>query len=204
MNVEQLTRDDRDEVVSILISSFSDYPVFEYILQDASEADYPVVLEALVSFYTDLRFARGDLVLGTRENGSLACAALVNRPDSRGWPREVIARARQAIGEAAWNRMSEYERRAAGPKPEARHYYIGMIGTVPEHQGVGHGSAILDAVAQMSLEHPDSRGVYLTTETEGNVFLYRRNGYAVLGETDVDDVHSWCMFRQNDVADSEY
>lgn len=198
MDVEQLTREDRDEVVSILSSSFADYPVFRYILQDASEEDYPIVLEALVSFYTDLRYARDDLVLGTREDGRLVCTALVNRPDTRGWPREVIGPARQAIGEAAWSRMSGYEKRAAGPQPEARHYYIGMIGTVPEHQGVGHGSAILDSVARMSQGDPDSSGVYLTTETEGNVFLYRRKGYAVLGETDVDDVHSWSMFRQND------
>ena len=35
-------------------------------------------------------------------------------------------------------------------------------------------------------------------EAEGNVFLYRRKGYAVLGETDVDEIHSWSMFRIDD------
>ena len=54
--------------------------------------------------------------------------------------------------------------------------------------------------AEMSREHAESTGVYLTTETEGNVFFYRRKGYTVLDELDVDEVHSWCMFCPTDDA----
>lgn len=198
MEVEQLTRADRDDVIGILMSSFEDYPVFRYILQDSGADEYPSLLQALVEFYTDLRYSRDYLVLGTRHNDQLVSASLVNTPEKKPWPPKVIAAAREALGAAAWGRMAEYEERASGPEPEEPHYYIGMIGTLPGHQGVGHGSAILDRVAELSAGHPDSMGVYLTTETEGNVFLYRRKGYAVLGETDVDDVHSWSMFARTD------
>ena len=194
MEVEQLTDADRDAVVGILKSSFYDYPVFRYILQDSPEEDYPVLLDALVTFYTDLRYTRGYPVLGTRLDGELISASLVNPPESKPWPPKVIAAARQALGEPAWTRMAEYEERAAGPEPDAPHFYIGMIGTRPGHQGTGHGSAIVDTVEEMSREHSESTGVYLTTETEGNVFFYRRKGYTVVDEVDVDGVHGWCMF----------
>ena len=200
MEVEQLTGADRDEVVSILTSSFDDYPVLRYILQDSPVADYPVLLDALVTFYTDLRYARGYPVLGTRLDGKLVSASLVNPPEKKPWPPKVIATARQALGESAWTRMADYEERAAGPEPDAPHFYIGMIGTRPGHQGMGHGSAIVDTVGEMSREHADSTGVYLTTETEGNVFFYRRKGYTVLDEVDVEEVHSWCMFCPTNAA----
>jgi len=198
MEVEQLTSADRDDVVSILKSSFDDYPVFRYILQDAPDGEYQGLLHALVTFYADLRYARGYLVLGTREDGELVSASLVNPPEKKPWPPGVITIAREALGTHAWRRLSEYEERAAGAEPDGPHFYIGMIGTRPGHQGAGHGSAILDAVAEMSREHFESTGVYLTTEMEGNVFLYRRKGYAVLGETDIDEVHSWSMFCPTD------
>ena len=200
MEVEQLTGADRDAVVGILKSSFYGYPVFRYILQDSPVDDYPVLLDALVAFYTDLRYARSYPVLGTRLDGELVSASLVNPPEKKPWPPEVTATARRALGEPAWTRMAAYEERAAGSEPDAPHFYIGMIGTRPGDQGMGHGSAIVDTVEEMSREHAESTGVYLTTETEGNVFFYRRKGYTVLDELDVDEVHSWCMFCPTDDA----
>lgn len=55
-----------------------------------------------------------------------------------------------------------------------------MLAVPPRHQGRGLGRALLERVHAMSRERADSRGVTLTTESEGNVALYQH----ISGRTD--------------------
>jgi hypothetical protein len=51
----------------------------------------------------------------------------------------------------------------------------------------------------MSRARPDSTGVSLSTEREGNVGLYEHCGYEVLGSARVGDAFTtWSMFRRDD------
>jgi ribosomal protein S18 acetylase RimI-like enzyme len=60
------------------------------------------------------------------------------------------------------------------------HYYLPFIGTDPDHQGQGHGSALL---AHM-LRRCDEEGVpaYLESTSIKNQALYHRHGFKVLDE----------------------
>ena len=59
------------------------------------------------------------------------------------------------------------------------HWYLLYIGTCPERQGQGLGSALLQAV----LDRCDARRVpaYLESSCEKNVPLYRRHGFVEHG-----------------------
>ena len=58
------------------------------------------------------------------------------------------------------------------------------------------GRRLLEQVHAMSREHPDSRGVSLTTESAGNVAFYERLGYRIVGHDRVEPrLESWGFFR---------
>lgn len=64
------------------------------------------------------------------------------------------------------------------------HWYLGILGTAPAHQGMGLGSALLAPV----LAGCDADGVvaYLESSKRSNIPFYERHGFAVLGEVRID------------------
>jgi GNAT superfamily N-acetyltransferase len=79
--------------------------------------------------------------------------------------------------------------------PKQPHYYLGTIGTDPDWQGRGIGSAMLQPV----LDRCDAEGVpaYLESSKERNLAFYRRHGFEVSGELSVaDGPRLWLMWRE--------
>ena len=65
-------------------------------------------------------------------------------------------------------------------RPQTPHWYLGILGTHPDHQGRGYGSAAL----QPGLQRCDEDGVaaYLESSKEANLPFYERHGFRVLEE----------------------
>lgn len=78
---------------------------------------------------------------------------------------------------------------------EGRHWYLDMLGVLPEHQGKGHGSRLLRSV----IVRADAEGlpIYLETQNECNVAFYRRFGFAVVTDSPLPDggPRFWTMLR---------
>lgn len=66
--------------------------------------------------------------------------------------------------------------------PREPHWYLTFLGTDPEHQGHGIGSALIEPVTLRC----DQEGLpaYLESSKEANVPFYRRHGFEVTGELD--------------------
>jgi ribosomal protein S18 acetylase RimI-like enzyme len=64
--------------------------------------------------------------------------------------------------------------------PHAPHYYLAVLGTRPDRQGRGLGSAYLGPI----LDRCDREGLgaYLESSKESNIPFYRRHGFEVTGE----------------------
>jgi ribosomal protein S18 acetylase RimI-like enzyme len=78
--------------------------------------------------------------------------------------------------------------------PGDLHHYLFLVGTRPEWQGRGLGSAVMRPV----LEVCDRDGIpaYLEATSENNKRLYLRNGFEVVGEIPLPDGPSlWPMWR---------
>jgi ribosomal protein S18 acetylase RimI-like enzyme len=79
--------------------------------------------------------------------------------------------------------------------PTEPHYYLEFLGTDPDHQGRGIGSALLQPV----LDRCDEEGVgaYLESSKESNVPFYARHGFAVTQELEHkrNGPHQWLMWR---------
>lgn len=83
-----------------------------------------------------------------------------------------------------------------GKHPHRRHYYLPVIGIVPEWQGRGFGSALLRPM----LERCDQEGLpaYLEASSPRNRALYERHGFKVVEEIRVadDSPLMWRMWRE--------
>lgn len=197
MTIERLSRDHKAEAVEVLAAAFHEYPVMRFVLRDAGEA-YEARLRALVGFFCELRFTRDFPVLGLRDGGGLAAVAGINDPEPGPWPPALEAAWAETggiIGRPALDRLERFEATGAGLEPKVPHYYLGIIGVRPDLQGRGLARILIDGLIGMSREHPRSEGITLTTESPGNVPLYRRFGFEVVGEADIDELHTWVMFR---------
>lgn len=80
-------------------------------------------------------------------------------------------------------------------RPTTPHYYLALLGTRPEHQGRGLGSALLTPV----LSRCDREGAPAYTESSNlrNIRLYERRGFEVIDELTLPDGPPlWPMWRQ--------
>ena len=88
--------------------------------------------------------------------------------------------------------MAETMRRHHYREP---HWYLAILGTVPEAQGRGLGSAMLAPV----LERCDKEGLdaYLESSKESNIPFYNRHGFEVTGEIEIEGGPTlWPMVRR--------
>ena len=80
-------------------------------------------------------------------------------------------------------------------KPEAPHWYLFAIGTDPQSQGSGVGTALIRPI--LDLCDRDGLAAHLDTNTERNVSFYESRGFRVSGEFDLPDgPHNWAMTRE--------
>ncbi len=77
--------------------------------------------------------------------------------------------------------------------PREPHWHLGPIAVVPEMQGRGIGSQLLEHFCR----HVDQAGqaAYLETDRPENVPLYERFGFSVTEEAPVLGVRNWFMWR---------
>ena len=74
------------------------------------------------------------------------------------------------------------------------HWYLAILGTDPEHQGGGVGSALIEAVTTRCDEQ--GLGAYLESSKEQNVPFYARHGFAVREELTLPGGPTmWLMWR---------
>ncbi len=87
--------------------------------------------------------------------------------------------------------VREIERR----HPVVPHYYLSVLGTEPDQQGRGIGSALLGPV----LDQCDAQGLaaYLESSKESNVGFYERHGFCVTDRIEIPDGPPlWFMWRE--------
>ena len=85
--------------------------------------------------------------------------------------------------------------------PEEPHWYLAVLGTAPEHQGKGVGSALISPILQKC----DAEGVpaYLESSKESNIPFYQRHGFEVTGEIKVKNGPTlWPMWRDPQPPDA--
>jgi len=79
--------------------------------------------------------------------------------------------------------------------PVVPHYYLSVLGTDPDQQGGGIGSALLGPVLQRC--DADAVAAYLECSKESNVAFYARHGFELTERIDLPDGPPlWFMWRE--------
>jgi len=109
-------------------------------------------------------------------------------PPLRAQLRAVLAQGLRVA--LRWRRVFEDLSRHHPPEP---HWYLGLLGVDPHHQGRGFGRALLAAWLRGVDE--GAGAAWLETDREQNVRFYSAAGFSVRGRLDVFGAPVWLMHR---------
>lgn len=169
---------DAAAAIRILDAAFLNDPVSSWVLPD--EARRREVHHLLMEAFFQLSLAEGHVDI--TEDGS-AVALWIDVPAERREPEggdDGPARLR-ALVDPDNERVEQIAHLTAAIHPHGRaHAYLWMVGVAPDRQGEGLGAELITSV----LERCDREGLpaYLEASSERSPRLYRRLGFAPLGD----------------------
>ena len=187
------TAADVPPLAAALARAFDDDPVMTWVFPDPrTRTDRMARLFALLLRTHHLR--RGEIWAADGWTGAAAWCA----PDQ--WRVPIGQQARnmvpvvRLIGFGLFTRLRGLVE-AEHHHPTAPHWYLGVLGVDPDHQGTGVASALMRPV----LERCDTEGLpaYLESSTQANLAFYSRHGFEVRDKIALGSGPSiWGMWRE--------
>lgn len=189
-------RDDIPGIAAALTRSFDDDPVMGYMFPKPGQRARN--LKAL--FASESKRALGKGSLFTIDDARALGAAIWSPPGL--WKVGGV----ELLGQlpllltmgSALRRSLGVLTRMEKVHPHEPHWYLNVLGTDPDHQGKGVGSALITPILQQC----DEEGVpaYLESSKESNIPFYRRHGFVVTGEVVIPGGPTlWPMWRDPQV-----
>ncbi|MEU7947884.1 GNAT family N-acetyltransferase [Micromonospora taraxaci] len=180
---------DREAIVGCLVAAFVQDPVLRYLFPD--EDTYPRYAAAFFGHLFDKRVHRSAIwTIGGGASAAIweppagqPAAAHGHVPSGDGntadrYPADVLAR------------VEGYDDTVHAALPTYPFWYLGVLGTHPDSAGRGWGRAVMRAGLDRAAA--DGLPAILETSNPGNVELYRRAGWEVVGSLS-EPVPTWIM-----------
>ena len=190
---------DTEKVIEVLFAAFEQDPLMLYFFGN----EYQNLAKYVMEYLCNLAHLSNLSLWGAFIEGELKGVALITPPVANQNKQEAIANLDEqlaiAVGEAVITRIEAYFQIMEAGKPKQPHFYIDILGVMPESQGQGVGKALLEAVHKMSESSPQSCGVALDTENERNLDFYESLGYSVSTTTNLERLKVWSMFRSETI-----
>ena len=168
-------------VVEILSRSFDDNKSINYIAKQDEKRQQRI--RSLMSYSFDICMEKGHIFLS--EDAS-ACVLILD-PSRRMNPVKKaildLQLAVQCIGMERIGKVMEREKLIKAHQPVVPFYYLWFMGVMPESQGKGVGSKLMEEVLQ-HYDH-DRRPFYLETSAERNLGWYEKFGFSIFNEIDI-------------------
>ena len=182
---------DRTIASAVITAAFFDDPVTEWIVPDP--ADRPAVLPPVFGLYFDTFQPHGETYLTDDGHG----AALWLPPGRELIPPDQLEdfgrRTEEAAGPFA-GRMFELGELFEAHAPAEPHWHLQLLAVVPDQQGRGLGSALMDEM--FGRLDRDGESAYLESTTRRSRALYERHGFECFGEIRLPDGPVlWQMWR---------
>ena len=191
IDVRLATVDDDLAVSAALARAFADDPLMEHLVPERRR---DARMERFFRFEVGSIRPRGRIYTTPDRAG----AALWAEPGR--WQlriREVLASAPTmawVIGTRFARGLRVLSQIEARHPTDVPHWYLGVLGTDPAHQGKGVGSALLAPVLDEC--DRDGVGAYLESSKESNIPFYARHGFEVTEEIALPGGPSvWGMWR---------
>ena len=169
-----------------LAAAFFDDPVFSYCYPDVARRGE--ILPRWFEIVTEATLPHGEIY--TTDD---VVAAAVWIPPGVDADERMGAALGEISGRYAQTLFEIFERMGE-THPHEPHHYLFLLGTRPEWQSRGIGSALMQPVLELC--DRDAMPAYLEATSESNKGLYLRHGFEVTGEIKLPDGPSmWPMWR---------
>ncbi|HEX8630050.1 MAG TPA: GNAT family N-acetyltransferase [Catenuloplanes sp.] len=184
-DVTVATPADREPAIATLVAAFAADPVLRYLFPD--EAGYPRHAAAFFGQLFDKRVHHG--TIWTVAAG--ASVAMWDAPTAGEEPPDDTLAGQ--LPADAMARVTAYDAAVHAALPGAPFWYLGVLGTHPDHAGRRWGHAVMAA----GLRRASAEGLpaVLETSNPANVEVYRRAGWQVERVVTVDPLTIWIMRR---------
>ncbi len=185
-----MSSENHPDAGAVLAAAFQGYPMMRFFFGESHEAN----VQAMFGLAARDRAENGVETLLGLIDGEVAGVALVEWPNGPETTQEQNARWEAlsvAFPEFTPSRFEAYGTLKKSIRPESPHLYVNALATLPNHQGRGIGTAILDAVAEAARPLP----VWLDTQVEANCRFYERHGFELRSYQDLDGVPCWFYER---------
>ena len=186
---------DVDAASAVLADAFADYPWTQWTVESHRHAERVKGLQRLSMDRIALPY--GEVWVACDDGDNVMSVAVWMLPDSA-VPASVLNEvgAAQATLEGTRHEASvKAEACVAALRPTTPHYYLGAVGTRPDHQREGLGTAVLTPILDRA--DRENEPVFLETSTAENGRFYAGLGFVTISETDIPDggPHVWAMMR---------
>lgn len=164
----------------VLARAFRDNPGMLAVMRDDPPHVRQRLLDRAMTAYAEAFRRYGRVDVARDPSGTIVATALSFAPRAfpppfrfqlitgrgflPGGPRRIV----RALRVDSWMK----KRHIAEP-----HWYLNMLGVLPEHQGRGHGTTLMRALNARA--DADRVPCYLETDKESNIRIYERHGYRV-------------------------
>lgn len=171
-------KEDKDQVVDILTSSFIDVLIpnsINFVVKNDSRRTER--LKSLMEFQFDIGFDLGYIFISDDSKG---CIIFINK-----WKlniRRIILEIKllfNVIGIENVFQVLKREKIIKSYHPKGEFIHLWLMGVKPEAQGTGIGSKLL----QETLNFYKGKLIYLETTTPENLKFYKKNGFNIFHNT---------------------
>jgi ribosomal protein S18 acetylase RimI-like enzyme len=175
---------DRELAIGSLVAAFVADPILRHLFPD--DTAYPQHAAAFFGDLFDKRVSRG--TVWTIEHG--ASVAMWDAPGTEDEPTNGGTLATQ-LPVDAMARVDAYNRTVHSALPSAPFWYLGVLGTHPDHAGRRWGHALMST----GLSRAAAAGLpaVLETSNPANVEVYRRAGWEVAAVVLAEPLTVWIM-----------
>ncbi|MCT2278343.1 GNAT family N-acetyltransferase [Micromonospora chalcea] len=176
------TPEDRAQVVTSLVAAFTKDPVLRHLFPD--EATYARYAAAFFGHLFDKR-VRKETIWTIGRGASVA----IWEPPASGGAQPDDDLAAQLPADVL-SRVRAYDEAVHAALPSAPFWYLGVLGTHPDHAGRRWGHAVMRAGLDRAAA--DSLPAILETSNPDNVEVYRRAGWEVV-HAFAEPLPTWVM-----------
>ena len=173
--IRRATYEDLPQLVNILRQAFDANPAVNDTIKKDEHRDKRAF--SLMKYI----IKNGLLYKGVYINSEKNCAAVMYNPNQKvNRIKSLIYQIQLVHRSISWIRigyMMKKDKLMRAQRPTSDHYYLQMIGTLPEAQYTGAGTAMLNFLMQLSAQQ--QLDLYLETSVEKNVKLYEKRGWNV-------------------------
>jgi ribosomal protein S18 acetylase RimI-like enzyme len=190
--VRKATGQDLPAVVETLTAAFFDDPVMSWWVLDPARRSE--ILRAVFEILVDVNHPHDELYTTSTVPAAAAVWVPPGCQPSGQDAERLVARCADAAEETSERLLAAFELMDQH-HPQQPHAYLFLLGTRPQWQSRGLGSALLREVLQRCDQ--DATPAYLEASSEGSKQLYLRHGFEVTGEIPLPNGPSfWPMWRE--------